>query len=147
MKTKLFKTFCLFTFLLVSSTSFGQTEIETKSWLQEKLNKYLKGNQYVQKLSIQVNTCDIVLSFYYNYPNNGSDYKIILPTDQLMVSGYSFSTKGARIKELYLKSDKQNLSGEFTWCKLQEGEIDLYIRVKKAIDHLATFCPKKKETF
>jgi hypothetical protein len=30
---------------------------------------------------------------------------------------------------------------------LKEGETDLRARVKKALDHLATFCPKKKEAF
>ncbi len=147
MRNKILRILCLFSFLLIATHSFAQTEAETKSWLQEKLNKYLKGNQYVEKLSTQVNTCDIVFSFYYNYPNGGSDYKIILPTDQLRVSGYSFSTKGDRIKEINLNSGKQILWGEFTWCMLQEGEIDLYIRVEKALNHLVSFCPKTKETF
>ena len=30
---------------------------------------------------------------------------------------------------------------------LRNKEDDIYSRIPKALDHLATFCPKKKETF
>ena len=144
MKSKFFKSLCLFTFLCITSSSFGQTEQETKSWLQEKLSKYWRraSDSNVEDLSIKVETCNLVI----NWTWNTHKHEAIVPTDGTFFSPM-IETEGERIKDKNLTTNETSYRQSVWFFELPEAEKDLYSRVKKALGHLASFCPKKKETF
>lgn len=153
MKTKILKTLCLIAFLFVSNISFGQIKEETISWLEEKLNKYIAINERTHNYTIKITECEISINFIYDMTYYRSQvattnrFQLKFPTDQTYIDNKGISTKGERIIQNNLSTGEKELTSSDTTFKLKEGEIDLAARVKKALDHLATFCPKKKETF
>lgn len=141
---KLLRMFCLFIFLFLSDNSFAQTEAETKNWLEEKLGKYLESspNGDIVITSVTVETCSVSIMFNrWGDPN-----KLTVPTD-CIIEKLGIYTTGKRIIITNLKTNEKSLYSVFYSIELIEGEIDLVSRVKKALDHMATFCPKKKEPF
>ncbi len=69
-----------------------------------------------------------------------------MPTDGINIweLGFQFNEERVSITD---PSNKLRFSKNNDYCNLKNAEPDLYARVKKALDHLATFCPRKKETF
>lgn len=70
----------------------------------------------------------------------------IIPTIGVIVSN-GFEMKD-RIESIRDRGRTKN--GLTYWSigiRIKNGEEKLYERLQKAVDHLATFCPKKKETF
>lgn len=141
MKKLLFTTlFCLVT----SFTAQAQTKEETITWLQDKLSKYLRRSNEcnIENLSVKVETCNFIISYSWN----NTKYEEEVPTDNTTFSPY-VKTKGKRIVRKNLTTNEKEYSYNI-WCTLlPEAEEDLNVRVTKALNHLATFCPKKKETF
>ncbi|MGV8946386.1 MAG: hypothetical protein ACOH1N_08160 [Lutibacter sp.] len=143
---------CLFT-----TISYGQTKEETISWLKEKIEKNLEnrfeskgGYVHARDLKlIDITACEIIIS--YTTEGRGAfgvhTYVFQLPTEGVTIDyRYGFSYGAEKIA---MKSDgevyhKYNTERNFA---IRNGEDDLLERIQKALDHLATFCPKKKETF
>lgn len=139
----------LITICLLLATTFAvnaQTEAETKNWLTEKLSRYIVWNNYTVDFKNEkyiIGACEITIN-YEDRTNNKIQIKI--PTDGITFNTEGISTTGDRISKrvdngpLYFDNETDDFI-------LKEGETDLRARVKKALDHLATFCPKKKEAF
>ena len=141
----------LLTICLIMTTTFTlnaqtrPTKEETISWLQEKLSKYIvsKNNNY-NNIIITATSCEIIID--YNTANYKWQMKV--PTDEVIFTLESISTSGERITDQNItKGTSKVFKNSIDDFNLKEGETDLRARVKKALDHLATFCPKKKETF
>ena len=89
----------------------------------------------------------------YNFPYYYETTKIIekfrttFPTADIIidVKAGKIKYKNAVIKSL--KDNKIFYSKDELHISLRNGENDIYTRIQKALDHLATFCPKKSETF
>lgn len=152
---------CVFT-LCYSYQAKAQTKEETISWLQEKLQKYVVFNPNFcrsETTSVEVTECSITVRFTLFYPPIDVEQKIyrdqyyIIPTNGLSFFN-STSPQGNGIgmkdginnikKKLYNKSEDVDSGTALTVLK---GEENLYERLQKAVDHLATFCPKKEEAF
>lgn len=151
-------------FIGIYNYAKAQTKEETITWLQEKLQKYYKF--YGDKIVITVTECSITLSYnllpetssgnkkaYYNqyhiFPTDGLIFR--LTTGFTTWSGFEDyiameikeNLKRIRVKDFseveFLKSNSQ--------IQIVSGEENLSDRLNKAVTHLATFCPKTKETF
>lgn len=160
MKTTTFKTMLLVAFCLFNLNSQAQTKEETISWLKEKLTKYLvecaneKSSRGSKNLLVSISPCEITLEYSYRnkyFDKNDKDdqYKQTIPTDGLTFDDDGMSTTGERVstQRITTNNKQKNYSKKIEGFTLVEGETNLRARVKKALDHLATFCPKKKETF
>jgi hypothetical protein len=159
MKPTTFKTMLLIVFCLFNLNSHSQTKEETIDWLKEKFSKYLVecANEKVSKgsknLLVSVSPCEITLEYsyrnkYFDKGDNDDNYKYTIPTDNLIFEYDGISTTGERVTfQKMTNNEKKIYKTKIEGFTLFEGETDLKARVKKALDHLATFCPKKKETF
>lgn len=143
------------TICLLLATAFpvkAQTKEETISWLKEKLEKYLHSKYNVVDesarmiKSININECTINLII--KYESTGDEFEEVLPTNGLIINDDNFSHQNEMLifRDITHKGEIKYYK-VFTNIYLVEGEPDLRTRVKKALDHLATFCPKKKEIF
>lgn len=144
MKTHL-KSLLFLTFFLVAIPRVqSQTKEETITWLQEKLTKYLRRSREsnIENLSIKVETCNVIISYSWFSTN----YEVEVPNDNTTFSPY-VKTKGDRIVTKNLATNEIEYDDNLWFVLLPEAEEDLNVRVNKALSHLATFCPKKKETF
>jgi uncharacterized protein (UPF0262 family) len=146
---KLLFTFCLF--VAFASNTKAQTKEATITWLQEKLQKYAYGDGWGSKfedLSVKVSECAITFRFTLkDSKGTWTDQYYIIPTTGVIFDKYFLSMKD-RIKSIKMKyaSDNEILESG-TRILITKGEENLYERLQKAVDHLATFCPKKQETF
>jgi hypothetical protein len=132
--------FCLF-----NTFSYGQTEEETTTWLKEKLSKYIVGKDgNYTNVNVSVTSCQIEIDYVVNNQN----WLTKIPLDQISFLPDGISTVGERITDQNItkKSSKVFTQKTIDFI-LKEGETDLRVRVKKAMAHLYTFCPKKKEAF
>jgi len=141
---------------LLNTYSYGQTKEETISWLREKLEKNLiidPSSDYISKINLELNEitpCRITISYMITGPgaNGTHHYKVILPTEGAQITDGFFYYSSEKIS--YEKNGKATSYHSFNTANdfsIRKGEDDLRARVEKALDHLATFCPKKKETF
>lgn len=146
-------TIIIASFFLLSNISYGQTKEETISWLTEKFNKYLEpvyGFSADKITNIQISPCEILIKAesHNAYGELTNTYEITIPTDGTTVEDENIKFTEERILVKYLEIKKTfYYKGITGYCKLKNAEPDLYARVKKALNHLATFCPKKKEPF
>ena len=149
---KLLLILCLF--VSVVNHAQAQTKEETIAWLQEKLQKYVtysEGN-YSENLLVSVTDCLITIkytrmvhSILKGFTNDG-EYFTMFPTANLLFDG-----------EIHMKDDVESIRWgnddkryrfiNRSIFKIIAGEEKLIERLQKAVDHLATFCPKTKETF
>lgn len=163
MKTtnKLRNAFLITSFCLLNTISYGQTKEETISWLKEKFEKCVEmeslnsGNNY-RNVKIDINECHIEVKAMLTY--NGSEdlfnVTITMPTigAEITKEGYiMYVDKLIKSTKIFFDSRSlQSYYGRSTkevYFKLINNEDDILPRIQKALDHLATFCPKKKETF
>lgn len=150
---KLFFT-CIFCFALSYNATAQESEAtakETANWVLEKIQKYLKpDNNKIKIGQITVSACSISIFVDFGdvYNGNGKMYLYEIPTYKLSVYPGGFSTNVASIKRKNFSENSENfVSNTCCFFDLQEGEENLFERLEKAIKHLNTFCPKKKETF
>uniref|UniRef100_UPI0040496C21 hypothetical protein n=1 Tax=Flavobacterium sp. TaxID=239 RepID=UPI0040496C21 len=163
MKTHLFKTFAIIGIsLLFSANSYGQTKEETISWLKEKLGKYIPAATYGPEFSIlsdfkilKVDECEISIGYNTKQPTTGLFCKIIetFPTNIDSVGreygGFLFKSEVVKYEQYDCSdfSDNKIIYDSFCSIRIYKGEENIYERIEKALKHLATFCPKKTETF
>lgn len=122
--------------LLQTAVSFGQTKEETTRWLTEKLGKSIYSAYGEEPTLESIDECNIVFSVQ-TWPSLRKT-KYIIPTSTILVSDDG---------KIESKLQDINYDGGFqnsTKMELKETEENLRDR---ALKHLATFCPKKVETF
>lgn len=151
----------------------AQTKEETIAWLKEKLANYLvKGDIFYGTYSNikleSLNECEFTISYVERQIINDTQYPFS-KTDKTMYYTCTAPTTIDKVVD-YLKYDlkvvkttskgnslvnnmtaytyKEDLSyRDFIPLAIQEREAGIRARVDKALKHLATFCPKKKEVF
>lgn len=145
---------------------------ETIVWLKEKLEKCLDGTygsavqidggpwkpgDMVSNVKLEsIDECRFIITYVFN----GKNYRAILPTDIQGIKNIYENVDGlstiscvtfnysAKVIEYTNVTDKKTSYSSGLWgISLAEREDDIYARIEKAMKHLATFCPKKKETF
>jgi len=154
MKTTIFKTIVLIAFCLFNLNSHAQTKEETISWMQEKLQAYLYFHWFsasAEDVNIKITECFITINYTYSYYDNGEKLSYpgksyIIPTD-----GVEFSSSRIRMKNGIESILDNNLLNPTlvndTNFGIKIGEENIVERLNEAVANLATFCPKKKETF
>ncbi len=125
---------------LLNNVSFGQTKEETISWLKEKLTKYIYQPNYEVTLE-SIDECEITIK-----TTNSGDWNVwYIPT-----SGMKITTDGSMcfsFDAIKVKNNSSNFSRSCANFSIRISEDQILSRIEKAVEHLATFCPKKKETF
>jgi len=152
---KTIKLIILAAFLLPALVSQAQTKEETIAWLKEKLGSYLT-HSYTEDLVfrniklISINECEVVIT--YECRGKGeSDY--VLCRETFPTLGWKIDKTGKiRFNSNVVTSTLSSTSEVFHFpfvghVQIANREENIYERIQKAIDHLATFCPKKKEAF
>jgi hypothetical protein len=150
MKTTTFKTMLLIAFCLFNLNSNAQTKEETINWMQQKLQTYLYFHWFdatAENVNIKITECFITINYTYSYYKNGQKlsypgYNYIIPTDGVEFSSYSIKMKNG-IESIL---DNSKLTND-TNFGIKIGEENIVERLNKAVANLASFCPKKKETF
>lgn len=163
----------LFLMVIVTATGHAQKapgKEETIAWLKEKLEKCLDGTYTfayrtnngpwipdgkLTNLTLEsINECEFVI----RYTKGDKNFKALFPTD---IAGIKDVFKGTDVPvecttffykaKVIRKDDLTENSSEYTsdigGINIALLEDDIYLRIEKAMKHLATFCPKKKETF
>ncbi|MEY3499947.1 MAG: hypothetical protein RL308_1616 [Bacteroidota bacterium] len=137
--------------LLIAATCSvkAQTKEETISWLKEKLTTCLKVPYPSQSIEIiSITECELVIRHNMNFIVEGKvfiQYKI--PTSSIII-GYRIKNKFETIEYVDTWHHEDGKSSTISDAiYLANTEEKIYERLQKAFDHLATFCPKKKETF
>ena len=153
--------FILILFVSVANNVQAQTKEETITWLQEKLQRYSTYNSTyspfsIEDLKVEVTGCSVKLNYTQKQPydsrhldNFYNQYEII-PLESLrfyeQYGDIKTSTKNSIACIQVLSSNKTGLTS-YTGLEIRRGEENLAERLQKAVDHLAAFCPKTKESF
>lgn len=162
----------LFIFLCIGLVN-AQTKEETISWLKEKLGSYLKGDDVSNIKLERLDECEFKISFTHTFRSTHESY----PFGYTIYKRYYECTAPTSIKnisnkiEFSSKAVKEITTGEWSeynsvgtfrnggslnsftnfydyiYLEIEEREVGIRERVQKAFNHLATFCPKKKEIF
>ncbi len=148
MKTTILKTITLLAICLCSLNSYGQTQEETINWLKDKLTSCLVPTEAGNEIKIiYFNECQF--EYQIVLKNNETHYtQYIVPITNIVITDKGeIKNKSVVIKRF----SSDNHTSEFVYKTFFSGirncEEDIYGRLQKALDHLSTFCPKKKETF
>jgi hypothetical protein len=165
----------LFILCLLLATVFevkAQSKEETISWLNEKLTKYLADEStfsvkyedgQTEQASpaeiklISIDECRIVIQKKLTYPRGEikEHTKMILPTAVLAIHPENGHFKYAAEVVSYETEVEKNgvitpsssFFSDTGYASIRNGEENIRERVATALKHLATFCPKKQETF
>lgn len=126
---------------IITSTESAQTQKETIKWLEKVMNKYgqVEGPFSEKAPVVSITPCEIRVEYIINYTNH---YRLTIPTNGLTIKANGHISTGTfRVLKERLDYSESDIYSYFSsGYKLIEGEPDLYIQVKKAMDHLATFC-------
>lgn len=99
-------------------------------------------------LTIQMDECNIDIQFLVMKCEDASELipvTLVLPTIGIKVKNSHFSYS-ANIA-YYAREGTKYYTDSPELISIQDKEENILERLQKALDHLATFCPKKKETF
>ncbi|HET8809749.1 MAG TPA: hypothetical protein VFM65_05730 [Flavobacteriaceae bacterium] len=143
-------TICLFTFATMQTTQ-AQTKEETIAWIKEKLEKYGRGkgahhDYYVS--DIHITECSI--TFTVKLQGNDKYYRTeTFPIAANWRASYSGITTNTEVIEYEKVSWGKYYSGTSRTVGLEDREDNLYERMVKALNHLATLnsCEKEEEAF
>ncbi len=147
------KLFILSTFFFVISfTTRAQTKEETIAWITEKLQTHA-GDWKVEVT--KVTPCEISYvkksKEINSYESREFQFNPSMSVWKKSTSdGFIAAESGAIIKEVTKGSIFSNWNGTKYRSDLylpKQGVLDIEERFAKALNHLATFCEKKKETF
>lgn len=138
--------------IFISVSSFAQTKEETIEWIKEKLIKHSvdeSKNKNITVEIINISPCEISYNLKYTFYNSGDvevyDNYFFNPSSTFWIE-QSCSEHGV-IKQTNLQFKTYNVSYIYCIRLYNNGISDIKERFAKALNHLATFCPKKKETF
>lgn len=137
------------------SQVYSQTQEETIAWIKETLEnrvefkENVKGYAYLDFKVEKINPCNITITFTdknleRNYIFAYNTYIIPTKIDSISNKGAIYSKDA--IKIIYAQHDKEKSSyySSYTEVVLIPNNQNLHERLKKALDHLNTFC---KEAF
>ena len=138
--------------LLPALVSQAQTKEETIAWLKEKLGNYsyLPLSSYNHLKLIDISSCEIIYSYKWG---EAYTHTLYIPLQNCVInsSGYFDKFPIKAVKDFVKDMDNEPSHPQFldtiSQIKIENREENIYERIQKAIDHLATFCPKKTETF
>lgn len=135
--------------LLLTSALKAQTKEETISWLREKLEKYLEGeNAYESNIKLaSLNECEFVVTFHFKNSYYDLDATVTMPTNIKSIGDEGILQYDSEVVKLDYGQNGISYSHQSRIVKIRKGEDNIYERITKALQHLATFCPKKKEAF
>lgn len=146
MKTVI-RTLCILVFLGFTTQSQAQTKEETITWLKEKLGEYMVGLGDDSNVTIgSIDECKIVFNYLYDSFGRKVQYQQILPTAIASINGNGNFIYNAALTSNQAQGHVPEFSKD-SYLKLADREENIRSRVEKALKHLATFCPKKQETF
>lgn len=141
--------------LITQAQTTKPTKEETISWLKEKLENLLVAmnpNSELKTRDIKIISAD-ECSFTVTFKYNESTVTEKFPTDGItnLIGSGLINYKNNVVR----KSDNDTVDrteGAFYYgstvdVRIDDREADIYARILKAFQHLATFCPKKTETF
>lgn len=151
--------------LFPSAVCLGQTKDETIAWIKDKLlnNTLLVSPDYAvkggnNKFSLQsIDECTIVYRYerYFEDGRPSLVYEEQLPIAKIKIASYLSSNR--KVFLLATSTDEEVVRGrnltDGTNYLTKTSRIDipntdnLHERMTKALNHLATFCQKKKEAF
>ena len=140
--TKLGLAVILFMATATTNHAQAQTKEETISWLKEKLSKYMYAWDVSNIRLESIDECKIV----FNYTSSYTSWQQILPTSITGINDKGKFLYSASVASTQ-NQGKEAFFDEDSLLNLEEREENLRARVEKALKHLATFCPKKQETF
>lgn len=138
--------------LVISTNTFGQTEIQTRLWLKDKIEKYFVFGRKIDKevTEVTVEPCYIEINIF---------------EDNKLITKISFNPSASKwtYADGIIFSNTENILYKCEGCIWEEsresisyrndlkfisGESNIYERMIKALNHLATFCKEGKgETF
>ena len=125
----------------------AQTKEETIAWIKEKLENSTQG-AYGSQSNFKVKAiteCSII----YTYTSSGKDYEETLPVKN--ITGYDNEKYSLKYSaEMVLSKNLTDGTQKFynvSDIAIIEREANLRERFLKALNHLATFCVEKKQTF
>jgi len=159
--------------MLIFTTTMvqAQTKEQTIDWLKEKLTKYFQNDEAHRNIlsghwtlkEVVIDECEILFkcSYYWGFSGGTTElYNVVMPTQGLTLSTNDncFSLNYEGIKKTMTATTYRGGSGlneTSSFMNTREmfrinskGEVDLIMRIQKAITHLAEFCPAKpKEVF
>ena len=141
---KTLKTIFILLALVCANSSFAQTQEETIAWIKEKLEKHgISEDTGIEVMEVE--PCVIYYKRIF-YGEDGDTEKFNPSESEWSVdNGRVISKKGKIIEGFRIKSSTKFYTN---WITLYENGVpDIEERFAKALNHLATFCEKKKETF
>lgn len=171
MKTTILKNIAITAICLFSMNSYAQTKEETISWVKEKLDKCVgysndlgvfkndelhtmnysgTNGKPANKIEIiLVNECNIEIRLLVKTPDDSKELipvTFVLPINGIKIIQDGFFLYSSK-KAYYTVREKEYYTNFIYDVYIQNKEDNIYERLQIALDHLATFCPKKKETF
>lgn len=140
-------TLCIVLFFMAGTQNTqAQTKEETIAWIKEKLESSTEGAyEPLSNLKVKAITeCTIT----YTFTAEGDEYEETIPVKNATIQDeyYSFRYPGEMVLNKNLTKGTQNFYGGSA-IKIVERETNLRERFLKALNHLATFCVEKKQTF
>lgn len=133
--------------LSITSSSYAQTKQEAIDWLKEKLGNYIDSSKpyYYQNVKlIKLNECEIT----FEYKNRENEtIRLEMPTADVTIDEYGRLTYKVEAVKTTYNSGSTYFERSSNNIKIGLREENIYERIEKALKHLATFCPKKSETF
>ena len=111
----------------------------------------LKTNEYRINVEIvYITECEFVIRVYYNKDGSKQFTRYQVPTSNLTINYMGWiGNKFETIEELHSYDGSIKFIDHIYYAEaiIRKSEEGIYERLQKAFEHLATFCPKKKETF
>lgn len=172
MKITIFKTMTLIAICLFSMNSHAQTKEETINWLKEKLNNCIEFSNQQSIDTEDGKFWKMISSWIIGKPTNkiqtihidecNIEIKLLVKniggTSELVPITMVFPTSGIKVHKNgwflystdighYTVDGKEYYVNIIPQLNIRNKEENIYERLQTALDHLATFCPKKKETF
>ena len=141
---KLF-TICLM--MAIPILANAQTKEETITWLKEKLKTCMVEQNSNTRL-ISIDECQFTIQYDQLYNNNTKDTdEVSFPFDGVTIKDGQLIYELDVIKRFRLGKANSKVYYKKSSELLRLCETDIFTRMQKAMQHLSTFCPKKKETF
>lgn len=139
---------CLALFFIAGTQNTqAQTKEETIAWIKEKLESSTEG-AYGPQSNLKVKTiteCTIT----YTYTKEGGEYEETIPVKNATINNdeyKAFKYPGEMVLNKNLTKGTQRFYN-ISDLRIVEREANLRERFLKALNHLATFCVEKKQTF
>jgi hypothetical protein len=124
---------------------------------------YSDENNSAKDILIQLNECELTIATIHKIDRQTESdcpSKSFIPTTNIIIGDHgtiSCKIQGIHTIDMFNR-ETESRRRDITFSKkgagysnkigsITNGEVDLYKKMQKAFDHLATFCPKKKELF